>query len=198
MFFEGEGLAMKKLLSVAFAVLAAGVVSASPARVTAQSIIVNPVPSPQVGVRVWVDRDTGGYGNSTYRVGEQIRIGVNVTEDAYVYLFNVNANGEINLILPNAYQGGENFLYAGETRTFPAPGANFRFTIDGPAGIDKVLAVASTQPLDMGSLYDAASGGFYEVEVSGQANLARALSIIVEPIPAQSWVTDTVQYRVRY
>ena len=35
MVFEGEGLAMKKLLSIAFAVLTAGVVSASPARVTA-------------------------------------------------------------------------------------------------------------------------------------------------------------------
>jgi uncharacterized protein with LGFP repeats len=183
------------LLAIGFgAIVPAG---ASPARVSAQSIIVNPVPAEDLHVRVWVDRDPGGYGSAVYRIGDRIRIGVNVDADANVYLFNVNASGEITLILPNGYSGGDNVMYAGETRTFPAPGAGYEFMIDGPAGVDRVLAVASTTPLDMDQIYNIESGSFYDVSVSGQNNLARALSIVVQPLPSDAWVTDVVQYTVR-
>ena len=189
---------MKKLLLSVAAALLAGTVAASPARITPQSIIVNPAPSTDLSARVWVDRDPGGRGTSTYRVGDQIRISVSVNRNAYVYLFNINSSGEVNLILPNAYAGGASYLYANEVRTFPASNAGFRFTVDGPSGIDRVLAVASSEPLDMSTLYSAAGGGFYDVQVQGQQNLARALSIVVEPVPARAWVTASIQYYVRW
>lgn len=191
---------MKRFFPLALAALALGLgaVVASPARVGAQSIIVNPAPFTDLGVRTWVDRDPTGQGTSSYRVGELIRVGVSVTRDAYVYLFNVNADGEISLILPNGYSGGENFLYAGETRTFPAPGAGYQFRVDGPTGYDRVLALASSEQLDMSELYDIQANGFYDVQVQGAPDLARALSIVVEPVASRAWVTDVVQYRVRY
>ena len=190
---------MKRLIPVALAALALGAaatVTASPFRVSPQSIIVNPAPNPNVAVRVWVDRDPGGYGTAVYRVGDPIRIGVNVSENAYVYLFNVNASGAVTLVLPNGYSGGEHFLYAGETRTFPAPGSGYQFTVGGPAGTDTVFAIASTRELSMHEIYDIEAGGFYDVTVTGGSNLARALSIVVQPLPADAWVTDAVQYRV--
>lgn len=156
-----------------------------------QSIIVNPIPT-DLQVRTWVDKDPGGYGNSVYRIGENIRLFVGVNDDAYVYVFNINADGRIDLILPNAYNAN-NYLRAGETRVFPEAEARYQFNISGPVGVDQVLAVASRQPLSLSQIADIRSG---QMRVQGANNLARALSIVVTPLPQEDWVSDTVRYTV--
>ncbi|MER3479328.1 MAG: PEGA domain-containing protein [Meiothermus sp.] len=160
-------------------------------RITPQGIIVNPAPT-DLQVKTWVDKDPGKTGNSSYRIGENITIYVQVNQDAYVYLFNINADGKIDLILPNNLSR-DNFLRAGETRAFPPQGANYRFTISGPEGQDQVLAIASKQPLSLADIADVERG---QMRVQGAENLARALSIVVTPIPQQSWVSDVATYRV--
>jgi len=160
-------------------------------QLTPQSIIVNPVPT-DLEVRTWVDKDPSGYGNSVYYIGEKIRIFASVNQDAYVYLFNINADGKIDLVQPNAFSS-DSFMRAGETRVFPAAGARYQFSIDGPVGTDKVLAVASRQPLSLSQIADIRSG---QMRVQGASNLARALSIVVTPLPQQDWVSNSVSYRV--
>lgn len=185
---------MQKFLIPLTAVLAATAFAAP--KISPQSIIVNPVPQPGVGVSVWTDRDPSGNGIPNYRVGEHIRIYTSVTQDAYVYLFNVNPDGSIDQILPNRL-GGDNFVKAGATKVFPAPGDNFTFDISGPAGINKVLALASTAPLNLNQISSFTAGQpFAKVNVQGQQNLAQALSIVVNPVPQDSWITDTAQYNV--
>ncbi|GIW28750.1 MAG: hypothetical protein KatS3mg070_2113 [Meiothermus sp.] len=157
-----------------------------------QGIIVNPVPT-DLEVQTWVDRDPAGLGNATYFFGDKIRIYTRVNQNAYVYLFNINADGQIDLILPNAYNPG-NYLRARETYSFPEPGARYEFTISGPAGIDQVLAVASRQPLSLAQIADIRSG---QMRVQGAGNLARALSIVVTPLPDRDWVSDAVRYNVQ-
>ncbi|MER3482154.1 MAG: hypothetical protein C4332_02280, partial [Meiothermus sp.] len=127
---------MKKLLTLGFVGLMGLVAHANPV-FNPQSIIVNPIPT-DLEVQTWVNKDPSGYGNSTYYIGENINIYTRVNQDAYVYLFNINADGKIDLIQPNAYSG-DSFMRAGETRMFPAQGARYQFTVDGPVGTDKVL-----------------------------------------------------------
>ena len=85
---------MKKLLIIP-AMLLASTAYAAP-KISAQSIIVNPT-MPDLSVSVRVDRDPSGNQNPTYRIGDQIALDATVNRDAYVYLFNVNANGTIDL-----------------------------------------------------------------------------------------------------
>lgn len=118
---------MRKLL---LAVLGLGAALAQ--EINPQGIIVNPVPT-DLEVQVWVDKDPAKRGNAVYRIGESIYIYVRVNQDAYVYLFNINADGRIDPILPNPYER-DNFLRAGETRRFPPEGARYRYTITGPEG----------------------------------------------------------------
>ncbi|MGQ9838680.1 MAG: DUF4384 domain-containing protein [Cyanobacteriota bacterium] len=80
-----------------------------------RSIIVNPVPS-DLTVNLELDRRGS---NPIYHAGDPIHISVSTNRDAYVYLFSVQADGRINLILPNRLSGGNEFLQAGEVRTFP-------------------------------------------------------------------------------
>lgn len=175
--------------------VAAMTASAGPAKITAQSIIVNPVET-GLNVQVWVNKDPSGRGNPVYRKGETISVGLKTNQDAYVYLFNVNANGEIDLFFPNNYEES-NFVQAGVARVFPARGAKYTLTVGGPNGQDKLLALASTRELNIDDIAEfAGSQGFAEVKVQGQENLARALSIVVNPLPADGWVTDVATFRV--
>ncbi|MFC4638017.1 DUF4384 domain-containing protein [Deinococcus hohokamensis] len=166
-------------------------------KISAQSIIVNPT-QPDLQVSVRVDKDASGNQNPTYRIGERITLSATVNRDAYVYLFNVDPSGTVDQILPNRISG-DNFVKAGATKTFPAPGDNFTFDVDGPTGQNKVLALASLTPLDLNTIssFKTSQDQFATVSTSGgQAGLAQALSIVVNPLPQNSWVSDTAFYNV--
>ena len=189
---------MKKILTVSAAITAAlisGSTLAAP-KISAQSIIVNPAQS-DLSVQVYVDRDNSGSQIANYQIGDTIRIATTVNQDAYVYLFDIDANGKITQILPNRFQSGANFVKANTTKVFPAAGDNFTFTIDGPIGLNKVLAVASKTELNLSNISQFQEGQqFATGRVEGQQQLAQALSIVVNPLPQNSWVSDTALYSV--
>src|SRR5690625_1621579 len=108
---------MRKLLSV----LVLSLVTAA----FAQNVIINPQgidvkqnPSFDVDVRL---NKSGNV--PSYQIGEGITITVTVNADAWVYLFNVRSDGEVVQILPNDLdaEGRNNYLQAGQTKTFPPP-----------------------------------------------------------------------------
>jgi Domain of unknown function (DUF4384) len=190
---------MKPLKSFAFFVLTLAFSAAlAQPRITVspQTIVVNPVPT--YGVEVFVDKDSSGSGSPSYQIGEAISIGVRVTEAAYVYVFNVRSTGEIIQILPNRYDadGQNNYLQAGETKYFPPRGARYAFNVDGPNGLDKVIAVASRSQLDTHQLADFTGTGNFATSNIGQDGFAQTFSIVVTPIPQADWVTDTAAFYV--
>ena len=183
------------MLLAALPALLLGTVSAAP-KISAQSIIVNPVVS-ALKLSVWTDRDPSGQGTPTYRTGEKIRIFVTPSQDAYVYLFNLEADGGITQILPNRF-ASEALVKANTVKSFPGTGDKFTFDIAGPAGVNKVLALASSTVLDLSQLssFKTSQDTFATVTVRGQEGLAQALSIVVNPVKDDAWVTDTAQYAV--
>lgn len=179
-------------IPVALGLLASG---ASAQRISAQSIIVNPQPDLQVSVNV--NKDVTGTQTPTYRPGEELSIRTVVNRDAYVYLFNVDASGDVTQIFPNRLSSA-NFVKANAPVTFPASDAKFRFTLDNEVGLNKVLALASETPLNLDEIsrFKSSQDQFATVSSVGQEKLAQALSIIVSPTPASSWATDTVSFNV--
>ena len=159
--------------------------------ISPQSIVVNPKPA--FGVEVSVDKDASGDSAPSYNVGETVTISVKVTETAYVYLFNVRSSGEIQQILPNRYDdaGKNNRVQAGQTKVFPAPNAPYTFSVEGPRGLDKVIAVASKEPLDTSTLADFGQDPNFASSNQSEQSFAQSLSIVVTPKPQNSWVTDT-------
>ena len=189
---------MKNVLTFTAAVTAAlfSTQSLAAPKISAQSIIVNPVAS-DLAVKVNVDRDASGSQIAAYQVGDNVRISATVNQDAYVYLFDIDAAGKVTQILPNRFQSGANFLKANTTKSFPTTGDNFVFTIDGPLGLNKVLAVASKTELNLGNISQFQNNEqFATGKVEGQQQLAQALSVVVNPLPQNSWVSDTALYSV--
>jgi Domain of unknown function (DUF4384) len=163
-------------------------------QISPQSIIVNPVQA-SLSVNVSVDRAGS---NPVYNIGDGIKVNVRVSDDAYVYLFSVHADGQIDQILPNRLSGGSQFLRAGESRSFPPAGGAYTLSVDGPSGQDKVLAVASKRQLDTSEIASfRGNQPFATSSIQGQDNLARALSIVVQPVPASDWVTDVTYFQVQ-
>jgi Domain of unknown function (DUF4384) len=187
---------MKKSISITAMSTLALVLSSAFAtpQISPQSIIVNPVPA-SLSVNVSVDRAGS---NPVYNIGDSIRVNVRVSDDAYVYLFSVHADGQIDQILPNRLSGGSQFLRANETRSFPPAGGAYTLSVDGPSGQDKVLAVASKRQLDTSEIASfRGNQAFATSSIQGQDNLARALSIVVQPVPASDWVTDVTYFQVQ-
>lgn len=187
---------MKKVFSL-FVVFLAAVVYAQPNIVISpQSIVVNPVSA--FNVEVFTDKDTSGEARPSYEIGENISIGVRVSEAAYVYLFDVRSNGVVDQILPNKLDqnGQNNYVQAGQTKYFPPPNAGYNFTVDGPQGLDKVIAVASKEPLDTRQLADFRADPNFASSTIGESGFASTLSIIVTPIAQNSWTTDTALFYV--
>ena len=162
--------------------------------ISPQSIVVNPLP--QFEVEVSVDRDPSGEAIPSYDIGDNITINVTASEDAYVYLFDVRSNGEIQQIIPNRYGGEDNFIRANQTRRFPPPNAGFTFGVDGPIGLDKVIAVASKTQLDVSTLANFQNDPNFASSNIGEESFARSLSIVVTPLPQEDWVTDTASFYV--
>ncbi len=186
---------MKKFLLIPAALLLSTAFAAP--KISAQSIIVNPT-QPDLSVSVSVDKDSSGNTVPNYRAGEPIRISTTVNRDAYVYLFNIDSTGEVNQILPNRIDGGSNFVKANTTAVFPAAGSSFTFNVDGQPGLNKVLALASTTELNLDQISSFKTGQdqFATVNAKGQDGLAQALSIVVNPVAQNSWVSDTAFFNV--
>jgi hypothetical protein len=185
----------KKITALALGAFALALSSAfATPQISPQSIIVNPVPA-SLSVNVSVDRAGN---NPVYNIGDSIRVNVRVSDDAYVYLFSVHADGQIDQILPNRLSGGSQFLRAGESRSFPPAGGAYTLSVGGPSGQDKVLAVASKRQLDTSEIASfRGNQPFATSSIQGQDNLARALSIVVQPVPASDWVTDVAYFQVQ-
>jgi hypothetical protein len=161
-----------------------------------RSIVVNPVPA--FDLEVWVDKDPSGTGAPAYAVGEAIRVSVRPAADSYVYLFSIAADGEVVQILPNRFDdnGSDAFVRGGTTRTFPPSGARYTFNVAPPGGLAKVIAVASRRQLDVSTLATFRSERDFATSNIGEEGFARALRIIVNPLPQTEWVSATALYYV--
>lgn len=178
------------LLSILILLLVSAAASAQGVRNEPRAIVVNP--SPSFDVTVFVDKEGEV---PTYRVGEEIRIGVRVDRDAFVYLFSIQPDGSVTQILPNRFSD-DNYLRAGETRTYPPQDAGYVFNTEPPTGLSKVVAVASTRELDTRELARFQDDAAFATSDIGESGFQSAFRIVVNPVPQSGWVTATTYYEV--
>lgn len=145
-----------------------------------------------------LDKAVSGDLEPVYGIGESLRIGVEVSESAWVYLVEVRPNGQITQLIPNRFDdaGTDNFLRPGQTKYFPPRDARYAFSVAGPHRLSKVLAVASKQQLVTRQLATFESGEMLARSDVGQDASARARSMVIRPVDPGRWLTDTALYYV--
>lgn len=134
---------MKKALLVIVALIIGLAVMVS-ASYDLQKVIITPDPSKDLEVKIWIDRGTG----ALYRTGENIEVFFRTNKDAYVAIYNIMADGEVQLLFPNAYDK-ENFIRGGRDYSLPTASASMRYRLQvgGAPGKEILQIVASTEPL---------------------------------------------------
>ena len=100
-----------------------------------------------------------------FRIGETLQVGFTVSKPMYVRLVSIDSNGEVVSLFPNAYQN-DNYCIPGKIYNIPSsPNAGYSIKITGPIGVDKLRAVASSEPIPADHLYFTAEGNFDETIV---------------------------------
>jgi hypothetical protein len=80
-----------------------------------------------------------------YAIGEALGISIRVDAPMYLRLFHVSSIGEISPIFPNRYQRDEPFK-PGQTYQIPGEKAPYVLRVEGPRGVDRIMAIASPHP----------------------------------------------------
>ncbi|MBT8119107.1 MAG: DUF4384 domain-containing protein [Gammaproteobacteria bacterium] len=80
--------------------------------------------------------------------GDEIQFLLSLGQDAYIYMFYMDASGIITQILPNANQPSH-FYSAGYFLTIPEYENLYRFTISAPFGEESVWIIASDQSITL-------------------------------------------------
>jgi len=94
---------------------------------------------PKFYVVAQVDRES-----HEYYEGEQLTVTVKSEEDAYLYVFYTQVDGEVYLVFPNSAQP-DNKVKAKQAVQIPGKNDNFRWTVNAPFGMESMKVIASKE-----------------------------------------------------
>ncbi|OGC76082.1 MAG: hypothetical protein A2145_02775 [candidate division Zixibacteria bacterium RBG_16_40_9] len=105
------------------------------------------VPRGDLDIDVWADRGNG----AIYHPGDDIRIYFRTNRDAFVVIYNVDTRGYVHLLYPYDYRDSR-FVEGRRTYSIPSSRDDYDLIVDGPAGTEQIVAIASWDPFDLPNL----------------------------------------------
>lgn len=128
---------MKKVLSaIMLLCLTLGLVFASTNQIQPRKIIITPDEPSTMEASIRVNKGEG----TVYQTGESISIQFEVNKDAYVVIYDIEADGNTHIIFPNRYQT-DNKVMANQTVTIPR---GYNMNVGAKQGKEYLQIVASS------------------------------------------------------
>ena len=93
--------------------------------------------SSALAVKTAVDRPDARYGH-----GDRLVLTVEVTEDAYVWVFDTGTSGKVHQIFPNNHES-DNFVRADSPIAIPSQEADYELLVSHPTGVELLTVIAS-------------------------------------------------------
>lgn len=93
-------------------------------------------------IELWVDRGEA----SVYYPGERLRVYFRPSHDSFVMVYGIDTEGYIRILYPYGYDD-DPFVYGGRTRRIPDAWDHHDLLVNGPSGIEHIVAVASPNPI---------------------------------------------------
>jgi len=144
-------------------------------------IVPTPTPTPTpLSVNIWT-------GQSTYTIGDNATIYFSVSQPAFIYIYDIQPDGIVRLIFPNAYSHA-NYVSAG---THSLPDGLYKFTVAPPVGTERLQIFASPVDLGLTPSYFGESFPFVGPDPSS-ATLqiqVQIMGIVPEPTWATAWTS---------
>ncbi len=143
-----------------------------------------PTPTPQpLTVSIWTDK-------SMYVIGENATIYFSVSQPSYIYIYDIQPDGVVRLIFPNAYSQG-NYVSAG---THTLPDGSYQFTVAPPTGTEQLQIIAS--PINLGLNPPAFYEAFPLVGVDPQSATNEIQVQIMGIVPTPTYVSDWTSFQI--
>ena len=101
-----------------------------------ERIFLEPPGKPEASIELWLDK-------YKFQPGEELKINFSVDKRCYVYIYNIDVKGKVNLLFPNRFHR-DNYLEAG---TYQIPRRNYRLPIGEDTGIEYLQAIISSDPI---------------------------------------------------
>jgi len=163
------------LIAVA-AVSALAVGQGSPAPL---GIVPTPTPTP-LSVSIWTNK-------ASYTIGESVTIYFSVNQAAYIYIYDIQPDGIVRLIFPNAY-APQNYVSAG---THTLPNGLYKFTVQPPTGQEQLQIFASPVQLGLAPMsYGEPFPMIGQSPGSAQGQIeAQIMGITPQPTWATAWTS---------
>jgi hypothetical protein len=96
-----------------------------------------------LGVEVWTDRGD----DAVYQPGDGMEVKARVSDDAYLMVYEIDAEGGVRLLYP--FHDGTGFVEGRQTYPVPPERSNVELVVQGQVGQCYVVAIASREPYDM-------------------------------------------------
>ena len=128
---------------------------------------------------------------SSYAVGDPVRITVQLSQSAYVYLVEVDASGKAILIFPNWWERDPR-LPAGATEL---PRAGYTIEADAPTGAEALHGFAADRPIPY--FPTGFSPGFPILHANGAYFLSQVRNWLAGNVPTGAWAEASAGFTVQ-
>lgn len=135
----------------------------------------------RLSVTAWVDRTS-----NTYAVGEQVRLFVKPSKDAWVTVLNVGPSGQTTMLFPNAHQK-DNKVPGNRTVEIPSPASGAGIKVSAPVGRELIKVVASTSPTPLFPAVKMTRAAPFPRLGAGARAVARDLQVTMDTQANQEW-----------
>lgn len=132
-----------------------------------------------------------------YHVGDKINLFFRSEKDCYLNLWNFGTSGKLTVLFPNALFE-DNFIKANKTYSIPGEDYPFDYILSGPAGNEKVKAIAATDKFNLIDLTHK-KGEIFTVSRSASRDItiaAKKIETKVETKEWKGWSEDMIEIRV--
>jgi hypothetical protein len=109
-------------------------------------------PSRHPQIEVWLNKHNG----SVYQSGQIVRAYFQTSSDGYVAVYNIDTEGFVHVLYPK--YNDQAWVEGGRIYEIPDPYDNYDLIVDGPKGVEYVVAVVSEFPLNLRAIYDIEDG----------------------------------------
>ncbi len=144
----------------------------------------------ELAVKTAVDRPDARYGH-----GDTLTLTVDVTEDAYVWVFDTGTSGKVHQIFPNRYES-DNFVRAGKAISIPPAGSEYQLLVSHPKGAELLTVIASKDnvPMTRNLVDDSTEAGPFLALRGDAVSVAKDLKFTLKEKPASRVVHNQVVY----
>lgn len=132
----------------------------------------------------------------SYRTGQKIVVGFRASQNCYLTLLNIGTSGKLTVLFPNSHHS-ENFVQAGREYRIPESDSNFEYELQGPAGVEKLKAVATLKKVALLESHFALDGSLFRtVDATTGARDIGVIEKKISSVPRTEWTEDTCEFSV--